>query len=295
MHERGIGKGLKALLGERQGAEGQQLREVPIDLVKPNPRQPRSLFDQEELSGLTASIKEHGVLQPLLVSELAGGSYQLIAGERRLRAAKEAGLKELPVLLKNRSETVEQESLELAVVENMVRDDLNPIEEALACAALAKEQNLTHEAVGRKVGRSRVAVTNLLRLLELPEDVQQMLTDGRLSEGHGRAILKIKGEGEQLRAAEEISKRGLSVRQAEAIAKSPGDRGRKSAATKPAAVQLHPDLDQARERAEDALSSALGVEAKVQIKGQGVEAELYFDSLEDIDRMLARFDGRIAA
>ena len=185
MVERGIGRGLAAILPDVSKEE--TLHQLPLDLVSPNPDQPRRSFGDAELEELADSIRAHGVLQPVLVRPLAGGRYELLAGERRLRAARIAGLERLPAVVRP---AAEGERLELAMIENMARQDLNPVEAANACAALVEEFGLTKEEVGRRVGRSRVAISNLVRLLELPDEVLSMLEAGELSEGHGRAVLQ---------------------------------------------------------------------------------------------------------
>src|SRR3954451_13508748 len=185
---RGMGRGLAAILsvsGE-PGEDDIELRDIPVELIAPNPRQPRRRFDEATLAGLADSVRERGVLQPVLVRPIAGGTYELVAGERRWRAAGLAGLETLPALVRARDDV---QTLEAALIENMAREDLNPVEEALACAALIEELGLTREEVGRRIGRSRVAVSNLLRLLDLPDEVLALLEDGALSEGHGRALL----------------------------------------------------------------------------------------------------------
>ncbi len=186
MAERGMGRGLAAIL-QVSGVHGErpELRDVPVELIAPNPAQPRRRFDEEALEALAASLAEQGVLQPVLVRPLAGGRYELVAGERRWRAAQRAGLAELPAVIEARDDAG---SLEAAIVENMAREDLNPVEEARAVAALVEELGLTREEVGRRVGRSRVEVTNLLRLLDLPDDCLALLEEGALTEGHGRAL-----------------------------------------------------------------------------------------------------------
>src|SRR5271165_5457165 len=184
-----MGRGLEAILSvsaERRDARGDELRELPIELISPNPKQPRRRFDEDALAALAGSLGERGVLQPVLVRPRSGGTYELIAGERRWRAARMAGLPAIPALVHERDDA---EALELALIENMAREDLNPVEEARACAALVEELELTREQVGRRVGRSRVAVSNLIRLLDLPDDVIELVANGALSEGHGRALL----------------------------------------------------------------------------------------------------------
>jgi ParB family transcriptional regulator, chromosome partitioning protein len=178
---RGMGRGLAALLSPEdvdRGERESELRHVPVDLVTPNPRQPRRTFDESSLLGLADSLRERGVLQPIIVRPVAGGTYELIAGERRWRAAQLAEFDTVPAVVRPHDDA---ESLELALIENMAREDLNPVEEARACALLVEELGLTREDVGRRVGRSRVAVTNLLRLLDLPDEVLELLAAGHLT------------------------------------------------------------------------------------------------------------------
>src|SRR6185312_8017196 len=184
-----MGRGLSAILsasGEGPEAPAEELRELALELIVPNPRQPRRDFDDEALQALAGSLSEQGLLQPVLVRPRTGGTFELVAGERRWRAARLAGLKTVPALVRERADAA---SLEAALIENMAREDLNPIEEARACAALVEELGLTRKEIGRRVGRSRVAVSNLVRLLDLPDEVISLLQDGTLSEGHGRALL----------------------------------------------------------------------------------------------------------
>ncbi len=187
---RGIGRGLAAILAQSE-RETEGLRHLALDLIRPNPRQPRREFDGEALLALSESIKARGILQPLVVRPLAGGTFELVAGERRLRAARLAGLDAIPALVR---ETEEAEQLELALIENVAREDLNPVEEARACATLVDDLGVTKEELGRRIGRSRVAVSNLIRLLDLPDETLEQISRGELSEGHGRAILTCREE-----------------------------------------------------------------------------------------------------
>ena len=220
---RGMGRGLSALLAPPGDgdARGQELREIPVELITPNPRQPRKAFDEGSLLALVDSLRERGVLQPVLVRPVAGGTYELIAGERRWRAARLAGFETVPALVRPQDDA---QSLELALVENMAREDLNPVEEARACALLVEELGLTREDVGRRVGRSRVAVSNLLRLLDLPDEVLELLAAGHLSEGHGRALLIAADHDARRRLARSAVQEGWSVRQTEARARDAGRR-----------------------------------------------------------------------
>ncbi len=208
----GMGRGLDAILSvsaEGTKGSGEELRELPIELISPNAKQPRRRFDQESLESLAGSLGERGVLQPVLVRPRPGGSYELVAGERRWRAARIAGLQSIPAIVRDREDA---EALEAALVENMAREDLNPIEEARACAALVEELGLTREDVGRRVGRSRVAVSNLVRLLDLPDEAIELVQSGELSEGHGRALLLAEDHAARRRLAQAASEQGWSVR-----------------------------------------------------------------------------------
>ncbi len=219
--KRGLGRGLEALIPPASSPkpaspEVQAMAiEIPIDQISANPHQPRQSMDQEKLQELANSITEHGLIQPLIVTQRSVG-YQLIAGERRWRASKLAGLTAVPVIIK---ETSPQQMLELALVENIQRADLNPLEEAEAYAQLMSEFGLTQEAVAERVGKSRTAVANTVRLLNLPKEIKKCLVDGTISEGHARALLSLKRERDQLKALEAIISRGLNVRQTEAIVK----------------------------------------------------------------------------
>ena len=229
--------------------------------------------------------------------EKTDGNYELIAGERRWRAAIKAGLKQIPALVhegKDDSETNARDSLELAMIENMVREDLNPIEEARACAALVDELGIKVEEVGRKVGRSRSAVSNMMRLLDLPDEVIEAIGDGRLSEGHGRAILQAKDQNKRREIARKVVRDHLTVRETESLAKSADNKKRDDSAVS-APVQLHPELEQSRCEAEDALADALGVEARVTIRGRGARVELVFDDVRDVIGLAKEIELRKAA
>src|SRR5215218_8806015 len=215
-----MGRGLAAILSSGVREEPPGLRELPIELVGPNPSQPRRDFDEEALLALAESVRARGILQPLVVRPLPGGSYELIAGERRLRAARMAGLEQVPAVVRA---TADSERLELALIENMARQDLNAVEEARACATLVEDLGLTKEEVGRRVGRSRVAVSNLIRMLELPDDVLAMIESGELSGGHGRALLLVKDQAHRLKLAREARGAGWSVRETERRAREVED------------------------------------------------------------------------
>jgi ParB family transcriptional regulator, chromosome partitioning protein len=288
---RGIGSGLSAILPEREGGN-EELRELPIELIKPNPSQPRRRFDPESMEVLEASIKATGMVQPLLVRPLPDGSYELIAGERRLRVAQQVGLERVPAVVRD---SAESERLQTALVENMVREDLNPVEEARACAALVEDLGLSKEEVGRRVGRSRSAISNLIRLLDLPDQAMELLESGGLSEGHGRAILQLRGNDARRRLARDAAAAGWSVRETEnraKLASQPGaGRGsRRSAARMP----LDPELKEALEDAGERLEAALGHEVRLGVRGERIRAELRFADLDEL-LALARRLGRRAA
>ena len=216
---KGLGKGLGALLGDfsEETLEPSAYRELPIYKVEPNPDQPRHDFDEEELQALADSISVHGVIQPLTVRELPSGYYQIIAGERRWRAARLAGLSDVPVVV---MEADDRKAMELALIENLQRQDLNPVEEALGYQALIDEYGLTQEKTASRVGKSRPAVANSLRLLSLTPGVLEKLKAGELTAGHARAILSLKSEKKQMEAAQKIIALALSVRQAETLCKN---------------------------------------------------------------------------
>ena len=265
-----MGRGLSAIL-PRSARDEQGLRDVALELISPNPHQPRRRFDEDALAALAESIRARGLLQPIVVRPIAGGTYELVAGERRLRAARMAELETVPALVRD---TEDGERLELALAENMAREDLNPIEEARACATLVEDLGLTKEDVGRRVGRSRVAVSNLIRLLDLPDDVLELVESGGLSEGHGRALLTCRDHDARRRLAFAARDDGWSVRETERRAREAG--GEPRPARDP--VVLHPDLAEALAAAEDALTAALGHEAKARPRAGGCRIQLDFDS-----------------
>jgi ParB family chromosome partitioning protein len=210
---RGLGKGLEALIPvTEEPASG--LAEVPVSAISPNPMQPRSGLDPDAMEELAASIREHGLIQPLVVTQPGPERYQLIAGERRWQAARMAGLHIVPVIIK---EATPQEALELALVENIQRADLNPLEEAAAYHQLVEEFGLTQEQVAERVGKSRVAITNTMRLVRLPAEVKQAVNDGTISEGHARALLALPSQEAQLAALKTVLDQALSVRQTEEL------------------------------------------------------------------------------
>ena len=269
---RGMGRGLAAILPRTEGGEG-ALREIPIELVRPNPRQPRRTFDETALLELAESIRARGLLQPIVVSALAGGHYELVAGERRLRAAKLAELESVPAVVRDADDW---ERLDLALAENMARVDLNAIEEARACAMLVDDLGLTKEEVGRRVGRSRVAISNLIRLLDLPEEALELIETGELSEGHGRAILVCKDHDSRRALARAARDSAWSVRETERRARE-AETGAPAPAKRPRAV-IHPDLAEALAAAEDALAAALGCDVRATPHGDGCRIQIDFET-----------------
>ena len=216
---KGLGKGLGALLGDFSVEPSQDTpyRLLPIYKVEPNPDQPRQDFDEEELQALSDSIAEHGIIQPLTVRELPSGYYQIIAGERRWRAARLANLSEIPAVV---VEADDKKAMELALIENLQRQDLNPVEEALGYQSLMEDFGLTQDQTAQRVGKSRPAVANALRLLNLPDGLLKKVRSGELTAGHARAVLSLKSEKKQVEAAQKIIALGLSVRQAELLCKN---------------------------------------------------------------------------
>ncbi len=284
---RGIGRGLAAILPEPV-AEESELRELPVSLIKPNPSQPRTKFDPDALAGLASSIEVSGVVQPLLVRPLPDGSYELIAGERRWRAAQQAGLERVPAVVRDSGEA---ERLQTALIENMVREDLNPVEEARACAALVEDLGLSKEDLARRVGRSRPAVSNLIRLLDLPDEALALLESGELSEGHGRAVLSVRGNDLRRRLARSAASHGWSVRETERRAKLAGQPKTRGGGSVRVSAEEAAAMGEAAER----LESALGHEVKLRRRSGEIVAEIHFDELDEVEAMSRSISRRRAA
>lgn len=319
--KRGMGRGLEAILSvSSEGVKEREdeLRALPVDVIVPNPAQPRRRFDEEALQALAGSLGERGILQPVLVRPRADGRYELVAGERRWRAAQIAGLTEIPAIVRLHDDAA---ALEVALIENMAREDLSPVEEARACVALVEELGLTREEVGRRVGRGRVAVTNLIRLLDLPDEALELLQEGALSEGHGRAVLLAEDHRARARLAREAAQEGWSVRVLEDRARAanarsdaggtsrgragaggrgadrmsageaagPGRRGQTGRAGSGEGSGYHPDQLQAASEIADALGGALGAEVDVSPTEQGgYRAELSFATQEEALELAGR-------
>ena len=282
---RGMGRGLAAILPE-PGLRSEVV-ELPIESLAPNPDQPRSNFDQAGLDALADSIADSGVVQPVIATRLSGGSYELIAGERRWRAAGIAGLKTIPTVIRDPAEA---ERLELALVENMVREDLNPVEEARACAALIEELGLSKEDLGRKIGRSRSQVSNLVRLLDLPDEAIALLEEGRITEGHGRAILQAPDHEARKELADRAAREGWTVRRTEDEARA------LSGKSGPKAVSGRKGFT--AEEAKRAETLAAGLETRfdrpvrIRPKAGGAVVEITLTDLADAGRLADDLDSR---
>ena len=275
---KGLGKGLGALLGDfnEEPLEKSAYQMLPIYKVEPNPDQPRQDFDEEELQALADSIDVHGIIQPLTVRELPSGYYQIIAGERRWRAARIAGLSDVPAVI---MEADDRKVKELALIENLQRQDLNPVEEALGYQSLMEEYGLTQEETAKRVGKSRPAVANALRLLSLCPDVMEMLRKGDLTPGHARAILTLKTEKQQKEAARKIMALSLSVRQAETLCKNMA----KEVPVKPESDVIRVDYVA---ECEKQLSKQLGRGVKIINGKHKGKFELEFYGQEDLQHLL---------
>ena len=274
--QRGMGRGLAAILAVAPREEEEELRQIPVDLLDPNPNQPRRQFDDEPLLTLAASIRERGVIQPVLVRPLPSGRYELIAGERRWRAAQLAELAAIPAVVRHHDDAA---SLELALIENMARQDLNPVEEARACLALVEELGLTREQVGVRIGRSRVAVSNLVRLLDLPDEALDLLERRELTEGHGRALLLASENSTRRALARQAAVAGWSVRELENRARAADQGAAQTRGRGPR--QPDPDREAAIEQLTDAFAAAFGVDVQVRAIATGFSAQLQFASVEE--------------
>lgn len=273
----GLGRGLDALITSTQGEPAVRgVQQIPLEAIQPNPRQPRARVDEQQLAELAASIREHGVIQPLIVTEIGGGQgYTLIAGERRLLAARQAGLREVPVILREASE---QQLVELALVENVQRADLNPLEAAEAYRQLNEDFGLSHEEIAERVGKSRVAVTNTMRLLKLVPIVQQALVEGSISEGHARALLTLPTPQAQSAALQIVLQKGLNVRQTEEyVRRLSGERPSPKPAPSPA-----PEIKALEER----LREYFGTKVSLKQRGIGGSLVINYYSQEELEAIL---------
>lgn len=272
----GLGRGLDALFAQNTLEDGNTTVTLPLDEIIPNREQPRKQFDDQALADLSASIAQHGVLQPLLVRPMPDGSYQLVAGERRWRASRMAGLTEVPVVIRDMDE---QESAELALIENLQREDLNPMEEAIGYRTLMENYGMTQEQTASVVNKSRPAVANALRLLQLPEAVADLVASGKLAAGHARTVLAFEGEEAQIAAATAAVDKGLSVRELEKMAKA--------AKAKPRQPKEPKKHDSFYDEVALSLKEALGRQIKVNVGGKGGTLQVEFFDAEDL-RYLAK-------
>ena len=283
-----LGKGLSALIPDAVAAPDAPraaASEVDIDAIVPNRYQPRGQMDDMRLQELAASIRSNGVIQPIIVRRV-GEAFQIIAGERRWRAAKLAGLLRVPVAIKEVTDGREQSLLEMALIENIQRENLNPIEEALAYRRLADEFHLTQEAIATAIGKDRATVANLLRLLRLPDEVRSELASGRLSMGHARALLALADEGDQRRVARDVIARSLSVRETESMVKKFVDGVPPSEPAVPKPVDVH------TRAAEDKLKFLFGTRVRIHRKGKGGRIEIDFNTEDELIRIFEQLTER---
>lgn len=277
MHRKALGRGLEALIpavGAALDAPSAGLRELAVDDVGPNPFQPRSHFDEQGIEELATSIRSTGVLQPILVRRLDGGGYQLVAGERRLKAARVAGMARIPAVVRD---VTEREMLELSLIENVQREDLSPIDEAKAYSTLVEKVGLTHDQISERVGKQRVTVTNSIRLLALPAEVQDMVSRGTLTSGHARALLGLESKGDQLVAARYVCAKGFSVRRTESYIRRKLRRQHKRPRT-----TRHNGLEEWENR----LQQRFGTHVAITPARQGGKVEFEYYSQEDLERLL---------
>lgn len=276
-----LGKGLGALLGENAEPENdKEVVELKLTQIEPNKNQPRKEFDRENLEVLAASIKQHGIIQPLVVQKQENGYYTIIAGERRWRAARIAGVKTVPVVVR---EYAQEKILEIALVENLQREDLNPIDEAQGYQALMDQFHLTQEEISKRVGKSRSAIANMLRLQGLPPAVQKLLKENKLTSGHGRTIASLDNQEEQMAFAQKIIDDGLSVRAAEEYLKK--------LQKKPTEKNANKNIETAYLAAENRLASALGTKVKIINGKKKGKIEIEYFGTEELNRLLKRLEG----
>ncbi|MGQ9454890.1 MAG: ParB/RepB/Spo0J family partition protein [Armatimonadota bacterium] len=289
MERKGLGKGLGALIPGADREEKQGSVELSVDRIKFNPYQPRESMDEERLRELADSIRVHGVLQPVVVRPIAGGNYELVAGERRLRAAVAAGLKTIPAVVRHLSD---EESLQVALIENLQREDINPIDAATAYRRLTEEFALTQEEIALRLGKSRSSIANALRLLNLPESVRERVRAGQLTEGHARAILSVNGAEAQCQLAQKVLESGLSVREAERLARQMVGAGAVGAVRGNVSRETLPrELDPNIAEIESRLRSIFRTKVTLVINKDRGRIEIEFYSSEDLDRILGLLTG----
>lgn len=281
----GLGKGLDALFGELgigteekpsdNTAAARGAEEISIDDIKPNASQPRKVFDEEALDELAGSIEQHGLIQPIIVRR-SGGGYEIVAGERRWRASRKAGLKTVPCLVRD---LTDEETMLFAIIENMQRRDLDPIEEAEGLNNMIKTYGLTQEQVSKSVSKSRPYITNSLRLLKLPEEIRQMMSEGKLTSGHGKAILSLKTKKEQIALAEKIAKEDLSVRAAEALASGDKEKAKKHRGR---SAKKNADVVQI----ENELKEKLGTKVNLVLGAKRGKIEIEYYGRDELERLI---------
>ena len=273
---KGLGRGLDALLSEGETPEGERLLTLPVGSLMPGRYQPRTRMDETALAELADSIKSQGLMQPILARSVTGGKYEIIAGERRWRASQLAGLREVPVLVRD---VPDEAALKMALIENIQREDLNPLEEAQGLQRLINEFAMTHQGVAESVGRSRAAVTNMLRLLNLAKPVQSLMMDGQMDMGHGRALLALSNT-RQVEAAHEVVKRDLSVRETERLV---------ARLIKPVAAKPEERKDRDVARLEETLSEKLATKVSIRSNRKGAGSlTVEFSNLDQLDEILKR-------
>lgn len=297
MAKKGLGKGLGSLFDEHNIIDDimnedlrvsdktdtkSEITQVKMSLIEPNKNQPRKSFDKEKIEALANSIKENGLIQPIIITPSKGGMYKIVAGERRWRAGKKAGLKEIPAVVRDYSD---EQVAEIALIENLQREDLNPIEEAIGYKVLLEEFNLTQEIIGKRIGKSRSAVANSLRLLSLEEQIQKLLVSGEISSGHARAILSVEDNDLRLALSKHIIKDNLNVRQAEALAKQL----QKKPAAKKAVKKSAFDIE--LEKIQNDLSSNLGTKVKISHTDKKGRIEIEYYGNDDLERILNLING----
>jgi ParB family chromosome partitioning protein len=283
--KKALGRGLGALIptraAEAAAAPAAGLANIPIDQISPNPYQPRKTFNEASIEELARSVREHGIVQPLVVTKIGDGKYRLIAGERRFRAAQRAGLSHVPVVVKEKIS--DSDVLQVALIENIQREDLNPIEEAYAYHQLHEDFNLTQEEISKRVGKERSTVANFLRLIKLPDSVKKLLASGQLSMGHARAILAIDSAKKQEQLAERVVKRNLNVRQTEMLA---------AAASTPKTEQPEKEKDIFTRDAEEKLARTLRSKVEIDRKRRGGVIHIRFGSEDELIRLVEELMGR---
>lgn len=287
MARKGLGKGLGTLFDSggitdiESDTSANEVSETKLSLIEPNRNQPRKSFDPEKIDALAKSISEHGLIQPIIISPIEGGRYRIVAGERRWRAAKKAGLSTVPTVIRQYSN---EETAQIALIENLQREDLNPIEEALGYKTLINDFSLTQESVSEKIGKSRSAVANSLRLLSLSDEIQKLLIDGKLTGGHARALLSVEDPEPRKELANKIIDEGLNVRQAEALSKKLGKSRPKKKKSEDDAYSIE------LERLQDRLASGLGTKVKISHGRDRGKIEIEYYGNDDLERILSMFN-----